>query len=49
MKSIEKIGLVTIYNGFSFDPIEVGTLMPYLKNFVERVLEASFKSKAMCH
>jgi DNA-binding MarR family transcriptional regulator len=48
MKAIEKTGLFTIYNGFSFDSVEEGTLTPYFKNFAKRVLEASSESKTTC-
>lgn len=48
MKSTEKTGLFTIYNGVSYAPIEVGTLTPCFKNFAKRVLEASSESETMC-
>lgn len=47
MKSIEKTGLFTMYNGFSFGSIEVGTLTPYFKRFAKRVLAISTDSKSM--
>lgn len=45
MKSIEKTGLFTLYNGFSFGSIEEGTLTPYFKKFANRILEISSGSK----
>lgn len=39
MKTLEKTGLFTMYNGPSFGPVEDGTLTPYFKKFAKRVLE----------
>ena len=46
MKSTERTGLFTMYNGFSFGPVEVGELTPYFKEFAKRVLTANFNNES---